>query len=217
MRHAVQPAIAMSALLLAAIAGTGLPVSDATGAAPVEVAATGLPFEQAVADAVRAAFDAGRVRVEVESVDVTSANASQRELVARGRVALDDSGWIPFDLAALYDVPGAAATVQALALGGDARAVETGDAIADSLSGEATRRLQGEFAGQPVRIELAGVQARLVGNGLLALEAIGRADFDGEGAAAASVHALYDPRAGQWLRLQYRLGGDDTGEPVAGL
>ena len=72
-------------------------------------------------------------------------------------------------------------------------------------------------SGQPATLALAGVQAREVGNGLLALDAVGRADFAGEGVAAAAVHALYDPRGDRWLRLQYRLGGDDTGEPVARL
>ena len=220
MRNTLQPVIAVSALLLAAMAGTGLPAAATTPVAAPDAprAVAPLPFDTAVAAAVRDAFDAGDVAVEVSRVDVLSANAAQRELLAHGRVAIGASGWMPFEVSALYDVPAATAVAQRLTLGdAGAQHPAVSGTLAANLSDEASRRLRAEFPGQPAAMALAGVQAREVGNGLLALDAVGRADFAGEGVAAAAVQALYDPRGDRWLRLQYRLGGDDTGEPVAGL
>jgi hypothetical protein len=222
MRNTLQPLMAVSALVLAAMAGTGLPAAattpSASAVAPRASARVPMPFDAAVAQAVRGAFDAADVAVDVSRVDVVSANAAQRELLAHGRVAIGASGWMPFEVSALYDVAGETAVAQRLSLG------DTGmqqpvvpEALAAELSDEASRRLRAEFPGQPAAMALAGVHAREVGNGLLALEAVGRADFAGEGVAAAAVHALYDPRGDRWLRLQYRLDGDDTGESVAGL
>lgn len=221
MRNTLQPVIAVSALLLAAMAGTGLPAAattPATGPEPRTAAPAPMPFDGAVAAAVRNAFDAADVAVELSRVDVVSADAAQRELLAHGRVAIGASGWMPFEVSALYDVPAATAVAQRLSLGnaGTQHPVAS-RALAAHLSEEASRRLRAEFPGQPATLALAGVEAREVGNGLLALDAVGRADFAGEGVAAAAVHALYDPRGDRWLRLQYRLGGDDTGEPVARL
>jgi len=219
MRNTLQPLIATSALLLAAVLGAALPAAgSASGAKPSGPTQAGLPFEHAVADAVRDSFAADGIEVELARVDVIAANASQRQLAARGRVAVGRSGWMPLEVSALYDVASATATVQRLSLrDAEARPAVPAGALAARLSDEASRRLQAEFAGQAARMELAGVEARRVGNGLVALEGVGRADFAGEGVAAASVHALYDPANDRWLRLQYRLGGDDTGEPVAGL
>lgn len=219
MRHTLQPLIAMSALLLAAVIGTGLPATTtAAQAATPSAAPAGLPFGHAVADAVRASFDATTVEVELSRVDVVAADASQRELLAHGRISIAGSGWVPLEVATLYDVATATATTQRLSLG-DAEASQAvaADALAARLSEEATRRLRTEFADQPASLQLAGVEARQLGNGLVALEAVGRADFDGEGVAAASVHALYDAASDRWLRLQYRLGSDGVTEPVAGL
>lgn len=221
MRNTLQPLMAVSALVIAAMAGTGLPAAatvPVAGRVATSFATAPMPFERAVAAAVRDAFDAVGVVVEVSRVDVLSANASQRELLAHGRVAIDASGWIPYEVSALYDVSSASALARRLSLGdsGAARPVAS-TALAAGLTEEASRRLQAEFPGQPATLDIAGVEAREVGNGLLAMEGVGRADFAGEGVAAAVVHALYDPRDNRWLRLQYRLGGDGSGEPVAGL
>lgn len=225
MRNLLQPLMAVSALLLAAMGSTGWPAaanSTGTGIGPGAPAQAPqrrpMPFEAAVAMAVREAFDSPSVTVEVTRVDVVSSNAAQRELLARGRMAIGPSGWMPFEASALYDVPAEAAFVQRLGLGdANARHPEDTETLAARLAAEAARRLEAEFPGQPAALELAGIEAREVGDGLLALDAVGRADFASEGAAAAAVHALYDPRGDRWLRLQYRLGGDDVGEAVAGL
>lgn len=218
MRNTLQPLIAVSALLLAALLGTALPASGNASAASPDPVQARLPFERPVAEAVRAAFDAERVEVEFSRIDVVASNPAQRELAATGRVAVDGSGWIPLQVSALYDVSTAAATTQRLSLGAaEAGRSVAADALAARLSTEASRRLQAEFDGQQARMELAGVEARRVGDGLVALEAVGRADFAGEGVAATSVQALYDPRSERWLRLDYRLGSAGMGEPVAGL
>jgi len=219
MRNTLQPFVAVSALLLTAVLGNALPATgSASEAAPAVTVRVGLPFEDAVSGAVHDALDAERVVVEFLRVDVMSSNAAQRELAAHGRVAVGDSGWMPLDVSALYDLATGTATVQRLSLGDtEARQTVAAEAVATRLSDEASRRLQAEFAGQSASMHLAVVQARQVGNGLLALEAIGRADFADDGVAATSVQALYDPSADHWVRLDYRLGGDGTGEPVARL
>src|SRR5690606_367652 len=47
-------------------------------------------------------------------------------------------------------------------------------------------------------VALGGRYLRLVGRGV--------ADFGAEGRAATTIEALYDPRNGEWLRLDYTLG-----------
>ena len=219
MRNTAHPLIAVSALLLAAAFGSAPPATGSTPQAPAaDPAAPGLPFQQAVAEAVRGAFDSRGVEVELSDVDVVSSNASQRELVARGRLALDGSDWIPLEVSALYDVATSTASAQRVFLGDSAILPSTVAApLADRLSEEAARRLRNEFAGQSASVELAGIQARPLGSGLVAISAVGRTDFAGEGTAATSVHALYDRANNRWLRLKYQLGGDGMTEPVAGL
>lgn len=219
MRHHLQPLIAVTALLFAATIGMGLPATTtAAQAAAPSAARAGMPFDHAVADAVRGSFDAGTVEVELSRVDVVAADASQRELLAHGRISVAGSGWVPLEVAALYDVATATATTQRLALGdAETRPATAAGALAARLSEEASRRLRTEFPDQPASLRLAGVEARQLGNGLVALEAVGRADFADEGVAAASVQALYDTAGDRWLRLQYRLGSDGMTEPVAGL
>ena len=134
-----------------------------------------------------------------------------------GRVAVDGSGWMPLQVSALYDVASATAVAQQLSLGAAEGRLDPYDGLLERLSVETSRRLEAEFDGQPTHLELAGLEARAVGNGLVALKAIGRTDFAGEGVAETSVHALYDPAQDRWLRLQYRLGGGGMTESVAGL
>jgi hypothetical protein len=83
-------------------------------------------------------------------------------------------------------------------------------ALANRLQTEATRRLREEFANQPARLDIEQVQVRRAGD-YLALLADGHADFGVEGRPEATVRAIYDPRNGRWLRLDYDLGNDDGG------
>ena len=217
MRNALPSVAAVSALLLAATLGAGLPVTGTLAAAPAPRAESGLPFDAAVAAAVRDAFDGTAVQVELTRVDVVGAHPAQRELLAHGRIAVAGSGWIPVEVAALYDVASATASAQRISLpGADAPRAADG-ALAGGLAEEAAHRLRDEFAGQPATLQLSGVRAASVADDLLVLDATGRADFGGEGVAAAAVHALYDARNGRWLRVDYQLGDDGLGDPVAGL
>jgi hypothetical protein len=111
-------------------------------------------------------------------------------------VALISTGLLPAGepaeaTAAMADAQSAAATVD--------------PALAERLETEASRRLRQEFVNQPARLDIGRVQVREAG-GYLALLADGQADFGAEGKADATVRALYDPRSGKWLRLDYDLG-----------
>lgn len=86
----------------------------------------------------------------------------------------------------------------------------TDPAFANRLATEATRRLRQEFANQPARLDIEQVQVRRAGD-YLAILADGHADFGVEGRPQATVRAIYDPRHGRWLRLDYDLGNDDGG------
>lgn len=217
MRNALPTVAAVSALLLAATLGAALPVGGTPARVPAPGASAGLPFDAAVADALRDAFAGSRVQVELSRVDVVAAHPAQRELLAQGRIAVAGSDWIPMEVAALYDVASATASAQRISLQGAQAPRAVDEALVAGLANEATRRLRDEFAGQPATLELAGARAASVADGLVVVDATGRADFGGEGIAAAAVHALYDTRSGRWLRVDYRLGGDGGGDPVAGL
>lgn len=161
----------------------------------------------ALRTAIRESFPQREVRIRMAGVDIDPAGPAQREVHARGRILLDDAGdWIDFDAVALYDLETGRATTTALRM--QARrdlAFEVDPEVAAALKAEATRRLRAEFASQPASIELADVQSRSAGD-LMALVADGSAHFGAEGSTQAAVRALYDPRSGQWLRLDYELG-----------
>lgn len=211
-------------LVIAALVSTGLmpgresapePPPTVDPAAVNRTAVDRAAVEAAMQAAVRNGFrrhDAGtqEIRVRLAPVAIADAGPAQRQLRAHGRVLLDGAGdWIPFEAAALYDVESATATATSLELA-VAPADAAGAGMAGRLKAEATRRLRAEFAGQPAQFEFARVQARPAG-GYLALIADGRADFGTEGTAEATIRALYDPRNGQWLRLDYDLGNDGQG------
>lgn len=217
MSTSLQTTAAITALLLSALVAGGLPLAEADAqmaAAPV----VHQQYEPAFADAVRAEFGASDVRVEFANIDVLASAPLQRELAGQGRLAIDGSGWIPFRMAALYDVQGGQVVLQSLRIGdGKALEVAADVALSHALEGEAGRLLQAEFAGQAVKLVIAGAETTRVGNDLLQVQATGRADFGSEGVAATTVQALYSPRTGEWLRVHYRLGTDGMGTPVAGL
>jgi hypothetical protein len=158
--------------------------------------------------AVRAEFPMRDVRVRLASSAIDDdAGPAQREVSAHGRVLLDGSDrWIPFDVVALYDMESATAMATSLALDAPRQPVNLVDAsLAQDLKAEASRRLHEEFASQPAELVFDRVQVREAGD-YLALLADGQADFGAEGKADATVRALYDPRNGHWLRLDYDLG-----------
>src|SRR5690606_30049324 len=74
MRNALPSVAAVSALLLAAALGAGLPVTGTLASGPGPRAQAGLPFDAALTAAVRDAFDGTRVQVELSRVDVVGAH-----------------------------------------------------------------------------------------------------------------------------------------------
>ena len=211
-------------LAIAALVATGLlPGQDDVQAHGPDTARIELPAPEvdvidrtqlsaALRSAIREGFPQREVRIRMARMDVDPAGPSQREVHARGRILLDDAGdWIDFDAVALYDLETGQATTTALQMhAAPDIAFEVDAELAAALKAEATRRLRAEFASQPARIDLADVQSRNAG-GLVALVADGSAYFGAEGSTQASVRALYDPRSGQWLQLDYDLGGGAPG------
>lgn len=205
-------------LAIAALVATGLlPGQDYVqahsaddgriGQPAVELAPDRARLSAALRTAIRESFPQRQVRIRMAGVDIDPAGPAQREVHARGRILLDDAGdWIDFDTVALYDLETGRATTTALQMQAPRDlAFEVDPEVAAALKAEASRRLRAEFASQPASIELADVQSRSAGD-LMALVADGSAHFGAEGSTQATVRALYDPRSGQWLRLDYELG-----------
>jgi hypothetical protein len=201
-------------LLITALISTGLlpggePAEANAAARPAAMAPVShVAVDSALLDAVRAEFPQSGVRIRIAPARISDAGPLQREVSARGHVLLaDDADWIPFQVTALYDIDSGSATTTALDL--EADPVATTRLATPDLSGKlraaASRKLREEFTGQPAEFELARVQVREAGD-YLAVLADGKADFGVEGAADATVRALYDPRNGQWLRVDYDLG-----------
>lgn len=203
--------------LIAALIATGLlpggETASATAAATILQAPTAAEVDAAMLAAVRAEFPMRDVRVRLASSAIEDdAGPAQRGVSARGRVLLDGSDrWIPFQATALYDLQSATAMATSLELAEPARASNLVDAsladdrLAQTLRAAASRKLHEEFASQRATLQLDRVQVREAGD-YLALLADGRADFGAEGTADATIRALYDPRNGRWLRLDYELG-----------
>lgn len=179
----------------------------------IEVAPDRAQLSAALRTAIRESFPQQEVRIRMGSVDIDRAGPAQREVHARGRILLDDAGdWIDFETVALYDLETGRATATALQMQAPRDiAFEVDAKLAAELKAEATRRLRAEFASQPASIELEDVQSRSAGE-LMALVADGSAHFGAEGSTQATVRALYDPRSGQWLRLDYDLGYGGPGD-----
>ncbi|MDQ2702450.1 MAG: hypothetical protein M3Y70_06455 [Pseudomonadota bacterium] len=157
--------------------------------------------------AIRDGFPTQDVRIRVARIESGNAGPAQRELKANGRILLDDAGdWIDFKATALYDLEAGTATTTSLLMAPPRELVFAADpALVEELTAETTRRLRAEFASQPATIEVGQVRSRPAGD-LMALVADGQAHFGNEGSAVATIRALYDPRSGQWLRLDYELG-----------
>lgn len=159
--------------------------------------------------AVASEFDQHQVEVKLDRVEVAPAGLVQRDVRGNGRLMIGkDAEWIPFRFAALYDTGLSSVDYPSLVLGTEApgQRVATDARVARQLAREVGRRLDLEFAGQPVRFMLDGVELSPAGSRYQRLQANGIADFGSEGRAAAAVEALYDPRSGQWLHVRYELG-----------
>ena len=67
-------------------------------------------------------------------------------------------------------------------------------------------------SGRPLgsSFQLRDVRSSPAGERYLRVDADGVASFGADGRTPARVHALYDPRNGEWLQLAYELGGEDA-------
>lgn len=228
--------IAIAILMIAS--GSMLAVATAAQPGPEAITATAIDrapqsraeATQSVDAAVAAAligaitqqFDERMVQVKLDHVDSTPTSIAQRDIHGSGRLKIgDDAVWIPVTFSALYDTTDASVGFPVLTLGATAPGeILSSDAeISQRLAGEVGHRLDREFASQQVRFDLDQVHVSHVGNRYLRVDANGTTDFGVEGTTATGVHALYDPRQDQWLRVSYELGSTANrvdGETVDG-
>lgn len=179
----------------------------------------------AVIGAVSTGFGERRVEVKLDRVAVQPASLRDRNVSGEGRIRIgedeagDESRWIRFRFHALYDTRSASVSSPALVLGEHSRAtaVALDSTIARALGARVDAALGDEFSHQPAQMVIDQVTTTPIGSRYLRVEALGTADFADEGSAGAQVHALYDRRTGQWLRLAYELGTTANWAPDAAV
>lgn len=157
--------------------------------------------------AIKDQFPGHAVEVALEAPMLSDAAPEQQELQALARVCIDGSAPMLLRATALYDQETHAVAAPSLWFEGSGGRPAS-DSMRRRLASATARRLDVEFAGQPVALSLADAEAVDLGGRYLRLVARGTADFGTEGRAATTVEALYDPRNGEWLRLDYTLGAD---------
>ena len=127
-----------------------------------------------------------------------------------GRVCIGgDDEWVAFQFDVLYDTETATAGVPALRLGDPDPAsdpVPLDSQLATELDAHVNAALDAEFSSQAVELVTTHVTAASAGGRFLQVEAMGTAEFAGEGTTPAQVRALYDRSSGDWVRLDYELG-----------
>ncbi len=166
-----------------------------------------------LAAAIQDQFPGHRVDVALDRPMVAAAGLAQQEMQALARVRIDGSAPMPVRVSALYDR--GSRSIDAPSLWFEASGAQPADeALRRSLAAATTHRLGGEFADQPFTLALADAETTGVGGRYLRVVARGTADFGSEGRAATTVEALYDPRTGEWLRLDYALGADPSQQGI---
>ena len=214
--------------------GGGVAVQDAatasaTGPKHIEArpAQAALPTSRAEADealqsavaavvigALSEQFGERTISVKLDSVDVQVASIRDRIISGTGRlqIGVDDGEWLGFRYRTLYDTLYGSAGYPELTLGGTdgEREVPNDSSLVGELDARVAARLDEEFGGQPVRLQLDRIASMEAGGRFLRIEAVGIADFGREGTTPAHVDALYDRRDGSWLRVNYELGPSAT-------
>jgi len=164
----------------------------------------------AVIGAVFEQFGEKQVEVKLDSVSVQPASLRDRNVSGEGRIRLgDDSTWIPFNYATLYDTTTTSVSYPRLVLGSaDARSAPADAALTKSLWARADAGLRSEFSNQPLSLSLSRVTTRGAGSRYQHVQALGDVDFGKEGSTMARVDGLYDTKTHKWLRVAYELGDD---------
>jgi hypothetical protein len=170
----------------------------------------------ALVAAIEDQFPGHAVDVALQAPTIEDDGAAQQQVQALARVRIDGSAPMLVRANALYDRGTRSVDAPSLWFEGTGER-RVSDATRHALAAAAAQRLDAEFAGQPVSLALADAEAVAVGGRYLRVVARGTADFGVEGRAAATVEALYDPRSGEWLRLDYALGADpaQAGDDIA--
>lgn len=177
----------------------------------------------AVIGAVSTEFGERKVQVTLDEVAVAPVSIRDRTVSGEGRLRIgDDPEWISFQFEVLYDTANASAGVPTLQLGHadpHSEVVALGSALAADLDARVNADLAAEFSSQPVHLVTSRVTASDAGSRYLRVEAIGTAEFAGEGSTPAQIRALYDRAADEWVRVSYELGttsnwADEADEPT---
>lgn len=164
----------------------------------------------AVIGAVATEFGERKVEVRLDEVAVLPASIRDRTVTGEGRLRIGgDDEWVAFQFDVLYDTETATAGVPALRLGDPDPAsdpVPLDSQLAAELDARVNAALDAEFSSQAVELVTTHVTAASAGGRFLQVEAMGTAEFAGEGTTPAQVRALYDRSSGDWVRLDYELG-----------
>lgn len=196
------PALAMPAAAATSSSSTG----DAGSAGTSGILPQGAQAK-ALAAAIGAQFPGHAVDVVVDTPLISDAGPAQQEVEALARVRIDGSDPMLVRATALYDREARSADAPSLWFEGTGEQAVS-ETTQRGLVAAAAQRLDAEFAGQPVTLAIDDARAIPVGGRYLRVVARGTADFGAEGRAATTIEALYDPRNGEWLRLDYALGAD---------
>jgi hypothetical protein len=185
------------------------PATHAADIARAHVAAETQAQVATLAASIQDQFPGHRVDVALDRPIIAAAGSAQQEMQALARVRIDGSEPMPVRVSALYDLE--SRSIDTPSLWFEATGARPADAaLRRSLAAATTHRLGGEFADQPFTLALADAETTGVGGRYLRVVARGTTDFGSEGRAATTVEALYDPRTGEWLRLDYALGADPS-------
>jgi hypothetical protein len=168
----------------------------------------------ALAAAIGAQFPGHSVEVAIDTPLISDAGPAQQQVEALARVRIDGSAPMLVRATALYDREARSADAPSLWFEGTGEHAVS-PATQRGLATAAARRLDAEFAGQPVTLAIDDARAVPVGGRYLRVVARGVADFGAEGRASTTIEALYDPRSGEWLRLDYALGADPAANDAA--
>jgi len=204
----VSGALQAPALAAPALAPQATNAAASARATPDEQGAVSQgPQARALAVAIAAQFPGHAVEVAVDTPLISDTGPAQQQVEALARVRIDGSAPMLVRATALYDREARNADAPSLWFEGSGEH-EVSGATQRGLAAAAARRLDAEFAGQPVTLAIDDARAAPVGGRYLRVVARGTADFGSEGRADTTIEALYDPRTGEWLRLDYALGAD---------
>ena len=219
----------LSILLLASGAALAASIPDRPSPPPAPAAApTAIGGNDTINGAVAGVlistlteqFGGRAVSLTLDSVNVQQASIRDCIVSGEGRARIDgDPDWIGFRFSTLYDTTFGSAADPDISLGGvtgDERNVPNDPALLRQLDERVAERMDGEFSGQPVRLQLDRIITVEAGSRYLRIDASGIADFGPEGTSPARIEALYDRRDGTWLRVNYELGSSsDMHSPPA--